>query len=98
MNRKNVALNLAILAAVAVTAASRALAQEQPMPGMQMPAAQNEIHHHNATQTGLLPRFGQAQKEARGKLFTLEEAQETARAKNPTLRQAEAGIRAAKAR
>ena len=77
-----------------------ASAQEQPMPGMQMPATQSEMHHHNAAQNdvGQLPRFGQAQKDSRGKLFTLEEAQQTARAKNPTLRQAEAGIRAAKAR
>src|SRR5262249_16899784 len=98
MNHKNVALNLAILAALAMTAASGALPQEQTMPGMQMPPVQNQMHHHNAAQTEFLPRFGQAQKEAQGKLFTLEQAQETARAKNPTLRQAEAGIRATKAR
>src|SRR5262249_14005027 len=98
MNRKNVAPKFAILVAAAMAAASSVLAQEQPMPGMQMPPAQNETHHHNAMQTGVLPRFGKAQKEAREKLFKLEQAQETARMKNPTLRQAEAGIRAAKAR
>jgi len=84
--------------AFGLAAVTGATAQELSMPGMQMPAVQNNMHHHNAAQTEFLPRFGQAQKEARGKLFTLEEVQETARAKNPTLRQAEAGIRAAKAR
>jgi len=77
-----------------------AVAQEQTMPGMQMPSAQNEIHRHRAAKPGDAdyPRFGQAQKEPGRKLFTLEDAQQVARAKNPTLRQAEAGIRAAKAR
>jgi outer membrane protein, heavy metal efflux system len=78
-----------------------AFAQEQAMPGMPMPQTQqSEMHHHGAMQSDaeLFPRFGQAQKESRGKLFTLEEAQQTARAKNPTLRQAEASIRVAKAR
>jgi cobalt-zinc-cadmium efflux system outer membrane protein len=65
-------------------------AQEQPMPGMKMPAGQSEAD--------ALPRFGQAQRETHEKLFTLEEAQQIARQKNPTLRQAEAGIRAARAR
>lgn len=76
------------------------LAQEQSMPGMQMPPAQNEMHHHRPAKMhdADYPRFAQAQKEAGQKLFTLEDAQQTARAKNPTLRQAEAGIRAAKAR
>lgn len=76
-------------------------AQEQSMPPMQMPPQQQgEMHHHGAAQSdaGQFPRFGQAQKESRGKLFSLEEAQQTARAKNPTLRQAEASIRVAKAR
>jgi len=45
-----------------------------------------------------LLRFGQAQRDAHEKLFTMGEAQEIARAKNPTLRQAEAGIKAARAR
>jgi outer membrane protein, heavy metal efflux system len=89
-----------VLLAAAIFACAAADAQEQSMPGMQMPAGQSEMHHHHATQNdvGQFPRFGQAQKDARGKLFTLEEAQQTAREKNPTLRQAEAGIRAAKAR
>ena len=89
-----------ILAAAVLISCSAGFAQEQPMPGTQLPAAQGEMHHHNGTQSdvGQFPRFGQTQKEARGKLFTLEEAQQTAHEKNPTLRQAEAGIRAAKAR
>ncbi len=89
-----------ILQASALFLSAALQAQEQSMPGMQMPAAQSEMHHHNAKQTdmGQFPRFGQAQRDARGKLFTLEEAQQTARAKNPTLRQAEASIRAAQAR
>src|SRR5882724_381207 len=79
---------------------STAAGAQEPMPGMQMPATQSEMHHHNAAQPDArqFPRFGQAQKDSQGKLIILEEAQETARAKNPTLRQAEAGIRAAKAR
>lgn len=70
------------------------------MPGMPRPPAQNEMHHHHAEQPHEMdyPRFGQAQKDAGQKLFTLEGAEQTARTKNPTLRQAEAGIRAAKAR
>jgi len=78
-----------------------AFAQEQSMPPMQMPSQQQtEMHHHGAVQPNSeqFPRFGQAQRESRGKLFTLEEAQQTAREKNPTLRQAGASIRVAKAR
>jgi outer membrane protein, heavy metal efflux system len=75
-------------------------AQEQPMPGMQMPAGDRAEQHHEGTQPKLdaLPRFGQAQRDSHAKLFALEEAQQIARQKNPTLRQAEAGIRAARAR
>ena len=89
--------HVVISAVFTFVTASIVAPQEQPMPGMQMPA-RGEMHRHSAAQAEFLPRFGQAQKEARGKLFTLEEAQQTARVKNPTLRQAEAGIRAAKAR
>jgi len=101
MNRRNLSQDFLVATAFALVAliSKSAMAQEAPMPGMQMPpAAQKEMHHHNAGQAEFLPRFGQAQKEAQGKLFKLEQAQETARAKNPTLRQAEAGSRAAKAR
>ncbi|HLK04436.1 MAG TPA: TolC family protein [Candidatus Acidoferrum sp.] len=78
---------------------SMAIAQDAPMPGMQMPAGKDTEQHHTAAPRALeLPRFGQAQKATREKLFTLSDAQDIARKKNPTLRQAEAGIRAAKAR
>src|SRR5215468_560614 len=98
MNRRICSQHVLIAVAFTATSSSMVMAQEPPMPGMHMPATQGEMHHHNAAQAEFLPRFGQAQKEARGKLFTLEEAQETARVQYPTLRQAEAGIRAARAR
>ncbi|HWY43057.1 MAG TPA: TolC family protein [Candidatus Sulfotelmatobacter sp.] len=98
-NRKSFQIT-PLLTAMVLLLSTRALAQEQSMPGMQMPAAQNDMHHHHAAQMhdSDYPRFGQAQKEPGQRLFTLEDAQQIARAKNPTLRQAEAGIRAAKAR
>jgi outer membrane protein, heavy metal efflux system len=74
--------------------------QEPSTPGMQMPAQQSEMHAHGTArpEDARFPRFGEAQKNATQKLFTLEDAQQIARQRNPTLRQAEAGIRAAKAR
>ena len=99
MNRKLFPVNLAILLTFVMTASATALAQEPTMPGMQTPVAQNEMHRHGEQPgMGQMPRFGEEQKRAQGKLFTLEEAQQRAREKNPTLRQAEAGIRAARAR
>lgn len=101
MNRKSTLYGSAMLVATAaaLTFASVAMAQEAPMPGMQMPMNKDAAQHHPATpRAPELPRFRQAQKETRGKLFTLDEAQQIARQRNPTLRQAEAGIRAARAR
>jgi outer membrane protein, heavy metal efflux system len=91
--------NTAILSA-SLLLSFEAAAQEQPVPGMQMPAQQGETHHHEGAESSAaeFPRFGQAQMGTGQKLFTLEDAQQIALAKNPTLRQAEAGIRAAKAR
>ena len=94
-------LTIALLFGVGTPIVSvRATAQEPQMPEMQMPAGQNAMQHPAMKKPAAhaVPRFGQAQRDAREKLFTLEEAQEIARAKNPTLRQAEAGIKAARAR
>ena len=98
MNRKASAMSLRFFVAGAGVLAlvAAAAAQETPMPRMQMD--KDSAQHHMAPRVLELPRFGQAQKNAREKLFTLDEAQQIARQKNPTLRQAEAGIRAAKAR
>jgi len=73
-----------------------ALAQDAPMPGMQM-------QHQHAGDSGAtlkteLPRFGATQKNASGPLFDLSQALQTAKAGNPTFRQAEAGLQAARAR
>jgi len=64
---------------------STAAGAQEPMPGMQMPATQSEMHHHNAAQPDArqFPRFGQAQKDSQGKLFILEEAQENGPGKEP---------------
>src|SRR5256885_8938901 len=93
-------LTIALLLGVGTPIVSTLAAQEPQMPEMQMPAEQNATQHHAMKKPAAhtLPRFGQVQRDAREKLFTLEEAQEIARAKNPTLRQAEAGIKAARAR
>jgi outer membrane protein, heavy metal efflux system len=95
-----VSFNATLTIVCALLLSTCAFAQQQSMPGMQMPPAQNEMHHHHAAKPheADYPRFGQAQKDASQKLFTLEDAQQTARTKNPTLRQAEMGIRVAKAR
>jgi outer membrane protein, heavy metal efflux system len=101
MNRRAKSLLKRMLLAgiVAATFVCRASAQDASMPGMPMPESKDAAQHHAMTPKALtFPRFGQAQKENREKLFTLNEAQQIARQKNPTLRQAEAGIRAAKAR
>src|SRR5262249_3381713 len=101
MNRKSLFLVLSIACFASATAPFKlANAQEQSMPGMQMPAQQQaNAHHHVSPSNGTeVPRFGQAEKDTSQKFFALEDAQQLARAKNPTLRQAEAGIRAAKAR
>jgi len=86
-----------LLTASALSLPTGAPAQEQSMPGMQMPSAQTGVHHHHAARMhdADYPRFGQAQKEPGQKLFRLEDVQQTARAKNPTLRQAEAAARQA---
>ncbi len=101
MNRRAAGLlrrpTVAGIAALAFVTAA-AIAQEAPMPGMQMPPNKDARQHHMAPRALELPRFGQARKDNREKLLTLDEAQQIARQKNPTLRQAEAGIRAAKAR
>ncbi len=91
--------NIAILSACLLLWSKVASTQEQPMPGMQMPAQQGEAHHHDnaGPNAAEFPRFGHAQMGAKQKLFTID-AQQIARTKNPTLRQAEAGIRAARAR
>src|SRR5882724_8504937 len=94
-------LTIALLFGVGTPIVSvRATAQEPQMPEMQMPTEQNATQHPAMKKPAelALPRFGHPQRDAREKLFTLEEAQEIARAKNPTLRQAEAGIKAARAR
>src|SRR5882672_5817912 len=93
-------LRLALLLGVGTPIVSILAAQEPQMPEMQMPTERNPMQHPAMKKPAAhaLPRFGQAQLDAREKLFTLEEAQEVARAKNPTLRQAEAGIKAARAR
>src|SRR5262245_31207536 len=101
MNRKSTLCGSRLLVATvgALTFAAVAMAQEEPMPGMQMPMNKDVAQHHPATPRAMeLPRFGQAQRNSKEKLFTLEDAQHIARQKNPTLRQAEAGIRAARAR
>jgi len=48
-NRKSFQIT-PLLAAMVLLLSTRALAQEQSMPGMQMPAAQNDMHHHHAAQ------------------------------------------------
>lgn len=98
MKRMGIVVRLAVTSVLIQAGAARG--QEQSMPGMQMPAAQQEMHQHASAEKNAVdyPRFGQAQKDAGAKLFTLENAEQAARERNPTLRQAEAGIRAAKAR
>src|SRR5256885_11854889 len=92
-------LTIALLLGVGTPIVSTVVAQEPQMPEMQMPTGRDATQHPAMKKAAAhaLPRFGQAQRDVREKLFTLEEAQEIARAKNPTLRQAEAGIKAARA-
>jgi cobalt-zinc-cadmium efflux system outer membrane protein len=83
-------------AALAMTrAASLTLAQQPPAA-----AASEPMHHHGdiSPVAPVYPRFGRAQENAPGQLFTLDAAQHLAAESNPTLRQAEAEIRAAKSR
>src|SRR5215470_2436538 len=101
MNRKTTSYRprLVVAGVAGLTLVAVSIAQETLMPPMPMPQSKDSAQHHGAATPPLeFPRFGQAQKEAHEKLFTLEDAQQIARQKNPTLRQAEAGIRAAKAR
>jgi cobalt-zinc-cadmium efflux system outer membrane protein len=72
-----------------------ACAQQPSTPATQQ---QHQHTHANAEASQLeLPRFGRAQQNANGPLFTLESAMQIAHQNNPTFRQAEAGIQAARA-
>lgn len=87
---------LALLASTSIGIFLPCRAQQSvPMPQQEM-----HMHHHGDIQpvAPVYPRFGRAQEQAQGKLFTLDDAQRLAASSNPTLRQAEAELRAAKAR
>jgi cobalt-zinc-cadmium efflux system outer membrane protein len=85
----------AVVLSMALSCASFAAHAQQPP----MDRSEEHMHHGNIQPVQpVYPRFGRAQENAQGKLFSLDDAERFAAEANPTLRQAEAEIRAAKSR